>query len=221
MTSFKTGLLSLALIISSGLLAAQDLSFNLSVLTAKNPEPILMKVSISGSKMAMEPQNMGTPGSMTILVDQATGKQYMLMNSNGQKMAMAVNMNSMEKAAAAVKDPKVTVTKETKTIEGYKCTKVITETDDQKADLWMTQDVGMQYADFYKMMNSAKGPQGSVAKVPDLKNVKGFPIEIVSTDKKKAETVTLKIKNISKAKIDQKLFSMEGYQVMDAGGMSR
>ena len=211
----------MAFIISSGFLGAQDLSFNLSVLTAKNPEPILMKVSISGSKMAMEPQNMGTPGSMTILVDQATGKQYMLMNSNGQKMAMAVNMNSIEKAAAAAKDPKVTITKETKTIDGYKCTKVITETDEQKADLWMTQDVGMQYAEFYKMINSAKGPQGSVAKVPDLKNVKGFPIEIVSTDKKKAETVTLKIKNISKAKIDQKVFSMEGYQVMDAGGMSR
>lgn len=221
MISVKKASLLLFLTIFSGFLAAQDLSFNLSITTVKNPEPVLIKVSVSGSKIAMQPQNMGTPGSMTILIDNAKGKQYMLMNANGQKMAMAVNMNSVEKAAEAAKDPKVTITKETKTVDGHKCTKVITETEEQKADLWITEDVGMQYSEFSKMFNSAKGPQGSIAKMPELKNVKGFPIEIISTDKKKGETVTMKIKNISKAKVDQKLFSMEGYQMMDAGNMTR
>ena len=221
MILLKKGSLLLLLSIFSGYLTAQDLSFNVAVTTGKNPEPILIKVAISGPKIAMQPQNMGIPGSMTILVDNAKGKQYMLMNANGQKMAMALPVNTTDKATAAAKDPKVTITKETKTVDGYKCTKVITETEEQKADLWVTQDVGMQYADFYKMMNSAKGPQGgSMVKIPDLKTVKGFPVEIISTDKKKAETVTIKIKNISKAKVDQKLFSTEGYQMMDSGGMS-
>ncbi len=200
---------------------AQDLSFNLSVTTTKTQEPILIKVFVSGTMVAMQPQNMGTPGAMTFLVDNAAGKQYMLMNANGQKMAMAVSPNDMQKQAAAIKEPKVTITKETRMIDGYKCTRVITETDDQKADLWITQDVGMQYADFYKMFNASKGPQGSMAKIPELKNVKGFPVEIVSTDKKKGETVTLKIQNISKAPVDQKLFSLEGYTMMDAGKMTR
>lgn len=208
--------LILILCVVTGTVISQDLSFNLSVITPKNPEPFELKVSASGSKIAIEPRNMGTPGSMTIIVDNAKGKQYMLMNANGQKMAMALNIDAANKAIT--KEPKVTVTKEVKTIDGYKCTRVICETDEQKSDLWITQDVGMQYAEFYKMFNSSKGPQASMVKIPELKTVKGFPIEIVSTDTKKGETVTMKIKNISKAKIDAKIFSLEGYQVMEAPG---
>jgi len=214
----KAGLLSLFMSFSVFLLA-QDLSFNLTVTSAKQTEPMLINVYVSGSKIAMQPQNMGVPGTLTILVDNSKGTQHMLMNSNGQKIAMPISMDNVEKAKAAAKEPKVTVTKETKIVDGHKCYKVITETEDQKTDLWMTEDVGMQYAEFYKLMSAAKGPQGaSMIEIPELKNLKGFPIEIVTTDKKKSETVTIKIKNISKAKVDQKLFSMEGYQMMDSGG---
>jgi hypothetical protein len=216
----KNILWPLVLLILSGNLRAQDLSFNLSVSAPKLSTPMVMKVSVSGSKIAMEPQNMGTQGKMKIILDNATSKQYMLMDANGQKMAMALNMD-IEKKAEAVKDPKITTTTETRIIDGYKCTKVITETEEQKADLWITPDVGMQYSDFYKMFNSSKGSAGSVTKRPELKSVKGFPIEIISTDKEKGDIVTLKIRDISKVKVDPKLFSMEGYQVMDAGNMNR
>ncbi|MDQ3052117.1 MAG: DUF4412 domain-containing protein [Bacteroidota bacterium] len=217
----KVVLIVLLGIFSAFAATAQDLSFNLSVTTPKSTEPMRMKVFVSGMKVAMQPENMGTPGAMTILVDNSAGKQYVLMNANGQKMAMAVNLNDVQKSTDIAKEPKVTLTKETRVIDGYKCTRVITETDDQKTDLWITQDVGMQYADFYKMFNASKGPQGAMMKIPELKNVKGFPVEIVSTDKKKGETLTLKIQNISKAKVDQKLFSLEGYTLMDAGKMTR
>ncbi len=214
---FKNIGVFLLLSVFPGLLISQDLSFNLSVFTAKNPEPYEIKVSASGSKIAMEPRNIGVPGAITIIVDNTTGKQYMLMNSNGQKMAMGLKLDAESKNP--VKEPRVTITKEFKTIDGYKCTRVLCESEDQKSDMWITQDVGMQYADFYKMFNSSKGPQGSMMKIPELKTVKGFPIEIISTDKQKGETVTLKIKNISKTKIDPKIFSMEGYQMMDAPNM--
>src|SRR5687768_12631556 len=169
---FRNVLLPAVLFLLSGNLRAQDLSFNLSVNSPKMNAPMNMKVSVSGSKIAMEPQNMGTQGQMKIILDNATAKQYMLMDANGQKMAMALNMD-MEKKTDAVKDPKVTTTTETRMIDGYKCTKVITETEEQKADLWITPDVGMQYSDFYKMFNSSKGSQGSLTSIPELKSIKG------------------------------------------------
>ena len=202
-------------------ITGQDLSFNIHILSPKSTQPFIMKVSVSGTKVAMQTQQSTDQGQMSFLMDNSTGKQYLLMEGNGQKLAMPVNMNEVDKKSEAVKEPAITYTKETKTIDGYKCSKVITETDSLKADLWITQDIGFEYSEFFKMLNTTKGSAGPVARIPALTNMKGFPVEIISTDKKKNETTTLQIKNISKNKIDPKVFSMEGYQMMDPSMMTR
>ena len=120
---------------------------------------------------------------------------------------------------AQTKDPKITITKETKVIDTYKCTKVITETEEMINDMWLTQDLGLNYSDLYKMVSSNQSPQGSNYGIPAMKNIKGFPIQMIIKDKKKDETTTINIRNISKAKIDEKVFSIEGYQLMDMGNM--
>ncbi len=187
--------------------------------SAKQKEPVTMKIVSKGTKIAMTPQVTGTQGQMKIIVDHAAKKQYMLMDGNGQKMAMVMEMTDIEKAIEQSKDPKITITKETKVIDGYKCTKVITETDESVSEMWLTEDLGLNYGDLYKMVSSNKSPQGSNYNIPAMKNVKGFPVQMVMTDKKKNETVTVNIKNISKAKVDDKVFSLEGYQMMDMGNM--
>ncbi|MBL0342395.1 MAG: DUF4412 domain-containing protein [Bacteroidetes bacterium] len=198
---------------------SQDLSFNMEVTSAKQKDPIIMKVMSKGTKVVIQPQFSAEQGKMSIIVDQSTKKQYMLMDGNGQKMAMKMDMTDFDKATDQAKDPKITITKETKVIDSYKCTKVITETDENICDMWLTQDVGLSYSDLYKMVAPGKGPQGGGAGIPALKNVKGFPIQMIVKDKKKDETVTVNIRNISKAKVDEKVFSLEGYQVMDMGNM--
>ncbi len=198
---------------------AQDLSFNMEITSAKQKEPVTMKVMSKGTKVAIYPQFSEAQGKMSIIVDQATKKQYMLMDMNGQKMAMAMDMTSMEKANEQAKDPKITITNESKVIDTYKCTKVITETDENICDMWLTQDIGLSYTDLYKMLAMGKTPQGGSPGIPALKNVKGFPVQLVVKDKKKEETTTINFRNISKAKIDDKVFSMEGYQMMDMGNM--
>jgi len=214
MKSLRTFILLSSLLCCNLLIKAQDLSFKVTIITADTVQPIIMKVQVSGSRMLMEPLNMGTPGSMKIMVDNAQNKQYMLMNMNGQKMAMPVDMKSLEKAPEAYSEPKLTITQETKVINNHKCTKVLTESETQKGIFWVSPDVGMDYAEFYKILSAWKS-QNNMVRIPELKSVKGFPIEIVSTDKKKNETTTIKISDISHVKVDPKLFSMDGYQMMD------
>lgn len=219
MSTFKLSLMSLLFLFIATNLVAQDLSFNMEMTSAKQKDPIIMKVKSKGNKIAMIPQFTGAQGQMTIIVDHAAKKQYMLMDGNGQKLAMAMEMTDIEKTIEQTKDPKITITKETKTIDTYKCTKVITETEENTNEMWLTQDLGLNYSDLYKMVSSNKSPQGGNYGIPAMKNIKGFPIQMVITDKKKGDVTTVNIRNISKAKIDEKVFSMEGYQLMDMGNM--
>lgn len=194
--------------------SAQDISFNVQITTPKKAEPMTIKVATSGSKMVMQPQ-MGPQGAMRIIVDNAAKTQFLLMENNGQKMAMQVDAYDPATATSKVQNPKVTVTKETKTIDGMVCTKVIAETEENISTLWVTRDAGLSYQDLAKVINSSRGTPGSREMLPALEGVSGFPIEIVSKNKAKDEPVVMNIKNISRGKVDQALFSMDGYKVSD------
>src|SRR5688572_10850688 len=78
-------------------LTGQDLSFNINVLSPKSTEPFVMKVSVSGTKVAMQTQQSTNQGQMSFLMDNSTGKQYLLMEGNGQKLAMPIDMSEVEK----------------------------------------------------------------------------------------------------------------------------
>ena len=215
MNVFKVILSTIILFTFFTNIIAQDLSFNIEVTSKKTTEPMVIKVSSNGSKTVMQPMNMGPQGSMKILVDSENNKQYMLMEANGKKMAMSVDPFNPSKEIEKTKEPKITVTNETKTIDGFKCNKIIAETDNHISDVWLTQEAGLSYPDLYKIMNSSKGASGAGNVMPALSDVKGFPIEIVSKDKKKDETVTMNIRNISRDKLDASYFSLDGYQVTD------
>jgi len=197
-------------------LTAQNISFNMEVTTPKSKEPMNMRVVSSSDKTVMQLTNMSQQqNSMKILIDNATDKKYILMDNNGEKIATMVNPFEVEKAMESAKEPKITATKETRTIDGYQCTKVIAETDEVTSDLWLTQEAGFTYNELYKIFNSTKGTPGARASLPALKDVKGFPIEIVSKQKSKEGSVTVRIKDISRAKVDPQYFSLDGYKVVN------
>lgn len=218
MKTLRTTLFSLICFLSVFTVNAQDFSFDMEMTGAKMKEPMLMKFYSSGTKMVIKPQIAGA-GGMSVLLDEATKKQYLMMDNAGQKMAMVMNYtDQMNKATETATETKVTVTNETKTIDGYKCKKIIAESAESKSDIWLTEDFGMNYADLYKIMSaSGNGPQGKQNQLPAMKDVKGFPVEMVVNYKAKQETVNIRIKNISKAEISPSMFSLEGYQMMDMG----
>jgi hypothetical protein len=203
------------LLILTGFVSAQNLSFTMHISTPKSEKGFVVKVGMQGSKMAMEPQ-MGEAGSMRYIMDNSENRQYMLMENNGQKMAMMIDpFDAVQKTAEQAKDPKITVTRESRSIDGYQCKKVIAETEEVVTEIWMAESAGLNYQQLYKIFNSTKGTPGPRRAMPDLKDIKGFPIEIISKDKAKAETVTIRIKDIKPNTTDAALFSMDGYKVVD------
>ncbi len=100
MKSLRHPLLLLFISVTT-LVKGQDLSFNMQMSKASDKEAMTMKVYTNKTKMLIQPQITGYKGNMSILIDQSAKKQYMLMNNEGQKMAMIINyVDQVEKMNA-------------------------------------------------------------------------------------------------------------------------
>jgi hypothetical protein len=87
-----------------------------------------MIISIKGDKSKME-MDMGMMKTATIS-DNKAGTAVTLMDIMGQKMALKMTKEEIEKQRAEVKEPTIKYTDETKEIAGYKCKKAIAVTED-------------------------------------------------------------------------------------------
>jgi hypothetical protein len=144
------------------------------------------------------------------------------MENNGQKTAMMVDPFNASEATGKISEPKITQTKESKTIEGRKCSKIIVESESTVSDMWITSDAGLGYQDLYRIFNSTKGTPGASNVLPASSKINGFPVEILSKDKKSgAVSASVRISGISKTKVDPSIFNMDGYQIVDMTKKSR
>jgi hypothetical protein len=213
----KATILSVLLIFSFLVSNAQDFSFQMDIKSPKMPAGMSMKVAASSKKVAIQPLG-GPMGSMRIIIDGDANKQYVLMENKGQKTAMMVD--PFDSKSSSTKKPVVKSTKETKTIQGSKCTKVVVEGENGTSEMWVTKDAGINYQQFYQIFNSTKGTPGASNMIPDASEINGFPMEIVSKDKE-GQTTTISMSKISKTKVDPALFSMSGYKQVDMTKKSR
>lgn len=215
MKMFRPFLLAAAVVLPLSL-TAQDISFDIEYTSPKKPEVMTIKVATSGSRTMIQPMT-GASSGVRIIADNASRSQYLLMENNGQKMAMQVDAFDQAAAAANTKTkaPVIKQTNETKVIDGMKCTKVTAETEEAVSTLWVTKEAGITYQDLYRIVNTSKGTPGSFNFMPQVNSMEGFPLQISTQMKDKDQPVVMNIKRISRAKVDAKLFSMDGYKVTD------
>ncbi len=119
--------------------------------SSDNPDMGMAIGMMEGSKMSIEfapgksrsEVTMGTMGLMTTIVDEKSDKSLVLMDMMGMKYAVTGNLKEVEKKEAAKKpDYKVEITKDTKTIAGYTCTKAIMTGDNGSIiDVWFTKEI--------------------------------------------------------------------------------
>jgi GLPGLI family protein len=137
--------------------------FNLEYPKLPNPEMASMmpKETVSyfkGGKSRME-MNMSMGMKNATITDAKTGEAVVLMDMMGQKYALTGAGDDPESKKAS-EEAKVTVTKETKKIAGYTCTKAIIEVPSkdkgvQSMEAWFTKD--LKFVKGY-----AKGPLGKL-----------------------------------------------------------
>lgn len=174
-----------------------------------NPEMAMGVQMMSGSKMSMSFMpgksradiSMGMMGTMTTISDEKSKKVLTLMDMMGMKYAMESTTEEVEAEAGEQPKPKIEITKETKEIMGYKCTKAIMTTETEEGPMpvtmWFTKDIdvftgGQQYYN---------------------EDMPGFPMQIAVTQS--GMSIDMIVTAMDK-KVDKKVFDMkvpDGYEV--------
>jgi len=154
---------------------------------------------------------------MRILTDLKGKWQYMLMvDEKGTKTAMKT-----KKKTIVVKDdgkdaaPEVTVTEETKVIDGHTCTKVIVKSTDGSWTGWVAKDLPAPFGDM--MRNVKTGDPGMSKRMSELQ---GFPLEFEWADANGKDSMKCYMKDVVVGKVDESVFSIEGYEVTEMPSMS-
>jgi hypothetical protein len=216
----------IALITTSAAVKAQNFegSYLMSIETPQKKSTAEMQITFKGDKSCMEMLTAQNAGKLKTIFDKKEQTMTILVDKDGtNKVAMVRKMSDaseMENNKGG-KEPKITVTDETKTIEGYNCKKVIAESDESTTEMWVTDELGLTYTDMFGMMRSGRGPASNMSmSMHNYKDVKGIPLEMhVSNKAKPDENTVITIKNIKKGTVDASIFDTTGYQVMDMGSM--
>lgn len=132
-----------------------------------SPEMTLVQTA-----MAVEKQG----HDMKMMTDLKGKWQYMLMYDGKSKTAMKSPKMKVTMQADAThpttSKPTVTVTDDTKTIDGHVCKKVVIKSDDGTWTGWVAEDLQAPFGDMARNIRS-----GDAAMMQRMGEIKGFPLE--------------------------------------------
>jgi GLPGLI family protein len=160
----------------------------------------------------MMPEGKGR--DMKILTDLKGKWMYMLMDdAKGSKTAMKSKKKKvvMNASPEGEKRPEVTVTNETKTIDGHLCTKVISKSSEGTWTGWVAKDLKAPFGD---MSRNVRG--GDPAMMRGMDHIDGFPLEFEYVDAK-GKKVVCYMKEVTTT-VDPSVFALDGYNVMEMPG---
>jgi hypothetical protein len=162
------------------------------------------------NKMEM-PEEKGR--DMRIMTDLKGKWQYTLMtDEKGKKTAMKSKKKKVTMAEEkATKEPEITVTNETKTIEGHVCTKTIVKTEDGTWTGWVAKDIKAPFGD----MARSVGHRGDDKMMKSYNGMPGFPLEFEWVDAKGTDRMVCYMKDLKVGPVDESVFSLDGYEVME------
>ncbi|HRE82244.1 MAG TPA: DUF4412 domain-containing protein [Opitutaceae bacterium] len=173
----------------------------------KKSETMPMSYAIKDSKMRIDMENPEKGGgTLSTIVDMKAQEATVLMPE--QKMYMTHSFKDSDltqKAAEAAELTSVEKTNETTTIAGYKATKYLIKTKDQKepVEVWATEGLG------HYVSANAFGPGAGKNKSSGWEKAlyeKGFfPLRTVVTEKR-GTTTTMEVVNVEKTSLPDSLF---------------
>lgn len=157
--------------------------------------------------------------TMKMLTDLKNKWTYMLMtDEKGKRTAMKSHKKKVTYTPDKdEKKPEVTVTNETKVIDGHTCTKVIAKSEEGTWTGWVAKDVPMAFGDMMRSMQ-ARG-QRDMSK--EWAAIQGFPLEYEWVDKDGKDKMVVYIRDLKMGAVDESVFSLDGYEVMEMPSYGR
>ena len=113
----------------------------------------------------------------TLIMDKSSSNIKMLAEANGQKMLYNIPGDQIKSKLAVGDNAAVTKSKDTKTIAGKSCKKVILKDSKGKTIAWITNGL---HIDSKNLPDAFKN--GSVLSALEKNGITGYPLEIVATD---------------------------------------
>ena len=145
--------------------------------------------------------------------------QYMLMtDEKGGKTAMKSRKKkiTVEQKPGSGKEPEVTITDETRTIEGHVCRKVIVKSEDGTWTGWVAEDVPTPFADMARHVKT-----GDPRMMDRMTALKGCALEFEWVDANGKDRTVCYVRDLAVGKVDPAVFSLDGYEVMEMPAFGR
>ena len=104
-----------------------------------------------------------------------------------------------------------------KNILGYKCKKLIIESDSSTAEVWVTDQIKFDLCKVYRLLSHC-GLMSEVVRKGDWfynKKIKAMVMEVTSKNKSNGETYTMTISNIKPGIIDSSHFTTNGFRISE------
>lgn len=166
------------------------------------PEMTLVKTTAPNIKLDVK-----------MLTDLKGKWQYLLMTDDKGTLSA---MKSPKKKIKMDEDlarnvPDVQVTDETKTIDGHLCNKVTSKSEKGLWTGWVTKEIDAPFADMMRQVHY----QGQTDHSEVLTGAYGMPLEYEWVDANGKDRMVCYIRDLRIGEVDQKLFSLEGYEVME------
>lgn len=225
--NLKTILLSVLSIFLLTQVSAQ--SFEGVITMSGNQETgINASFTVKGDKVLMEAQTGEGQRPVRMISEKESGDMIILTEKSGKKIAVKMNMMAIQQSMpGAMKKQKddngatLKVTNETKTIDGYKCTKVIGENDESNYEAWVTKDLEFSLFDLFPMMKDARD-YSSETDVIEKMFENGFIMEMTEKKKKDGKVSTMKT-SVDEKKVDASIFNIteDEYDVFDMTDMAK
>ena len=192
-------------------------SFRLEMHTFKNGKedkhsPVSIRYWSNADKLIYALEIPGQQQQMRMLTDLRTNSSYMLIDDgSGNRTAMKSKRPEVAANAEKGEKPQITVTKETREIEGRSCTKVTAVSKDGTWTGWVDMGLKSAFADMARGMDGQAAQQTRQARA----DVEGFPLEFEWVPAKSDERIVGYVKELVVGKVDEQLFDLNGYNLIE------
>ncbi len=177
--------------------------------------PANVRMSLTSDRIAMIPMTKEGNEEVRIFFDLKNKHSYTLMtDKNGQRSGMKMKMMKFSSEPGSAEksdtDAKMVRTGESKVIEGLTCQKYTYTSKEGSGVAWIAEELNFDLMKVFAQM-SGSTPNKDWQKVP----YSGLMMENLYTSADGKERVEMRIKDLQVGKVDESMFSTEGYQVQD------
>lgn len=173
--------------------------------------PVMIDYNMSKSKTSMKMRSKDERIG-NFIIDLSENTIIIVTEDKGRKQGVKMKRPKAKVIENVLDDFTAQRTGEFKTIDGYKCEKVIyTDTKrDAVTTAWVTQDVNLDWKNLAESMSSGR----MKVKGPSMTWIQGFPIESETIENGGKERHTMKASNIKPGMNDSEAFDTSGVEII-------